>query len=197
MEKSSAAEAKKRDVPRIMHDGNSTILDVCNKLKLPTLVRATSQGIFQKCISFDVNLRRLCHTCVFLSSKITEHPVSPSVFKSVTKSTIDTDLELRIADALCFEFDIFDVYAFVENIAAMLKTEDALAMQARELDSIFSDERITHFSPFGGEYGLSCLGLSLFTDEQLRTFETLSCIEIDKQKIKDIRQAVLSSHKTN
>ncbi|ELA41652.1 uncharacterized protein VICG_01285 [Vittaforma corneae ATCC 50505] len=192
MEKSSTAEVKQGDISKRMHDGNSVILEICNKLKLPRPIRAMSQGIFQKCINFDVNLRRLCHTCVFLSSKIVEHPISPSLFKSVTKSTIDTELELKIAEELQFEFDILDVYAFVENIAAMLKIEGSLPARMGELDSIFSDGRITYFSPFGGEHELSYLGLSLFTDKQLKIFETLNCIVIDKQKIKDIRQAAMS-----
>lgn len=174
-----------------MANGNTIIHGMCTKLGLPIFTTMVAQGLFQKFFDLHSNLRRLCYTSIFLSSKITEHPISASLWLSATKTSVDTDLELKMARGLEFDFVVFDVYNFIEKIASTIELNRVKDGRREKLAEIFSGPKILSFAPFGTDFEFPSLGLALFSDDEISLFETISHIEVNREEIQKIRERVL------
>lgn len=174
-------------------EGITTIKEACVKLKLPRFTKAVSQAIFNKCYDPAVNLRRLCFTCILLGSKVTDIRINLTMFKAMT--TVDTELEIEIAKNLGFNFDVFDVFSFTQTVVNQLykneKTsliESIIEEKVNLVEKVFSSKMIVKFVPFGTSFQLQNLCLAMFSDDQIKLFETYYCIEVDKGEIGEIRR---------
>ncbi|KAM0681375.1 hypothetical protein GINT2_000615 [Glugoides intestinalis] len=175
------------------NEGNIAIKEACIKLKLPTFTKAVSQAIFNKCFDPVINLRRLYFTCILLGAKVTDVRLNVPMFKAMT--TVDTELELELAEKLGFKFDVFDVFSFTQTVVEQLYKNEKLSLKesvmkekGNLLEKVFSKKMITEFAPFGTKFLLPSLCLAIFNDNQIALFAAYNCIEVDKREISEIRK---------
>lgn len=184
IEKSATAAQITRK--KALDDGNSIINEICSKLKLLTFTRSVSQIIFQKCFPFlsTVSAKKLAATCVYLSSKVTDSHVDPNEFKMVLKGpndkvSFDVGLEQKICQLLNFSFDFLDIYLLVKDICKALHREETLEERLKTLDKIFACEKINAVSTQIDSTEAPYLGFIVFSEEEIRLYEIINCIEID------------------
>lgn len=146
-----------------MKTGLEILKETCLKLNLPPFTKSVAVSIFKRTTATS-NMKRLCQTCVSLACKITEFPLD-------RKNTIDGNLEMKIAEGINFEFDPFDVYAFMRTVYASINTsvdeeklQEKLEEKLEEEDCIFSREKCIE------------VGMKLMKEEEAERFKNLHCL---------------------
>ena len=171
-------------------DVNSIINEVCAKIKAPTFTRTVSQLIFQKAnfLLGTTNQRKLAITSVHLASKITDIYNENDLFKSVMKDSFDSNLEIKICQALDFSFDYIDIYLLVKEICKAIHKEETLEERLNKLDKVFSCEKINQFSPLYGSPEGPYLAFAVFEDQEINLLESINCIEIDMSLVANAKK---------
>lgn len=160
------------------------------RLKLSTFTRAVSQIIFQRVFPVlgDESWERLATACVYLSAKISDSFVDPVQFKKATGYNVAPEVEIRIAKTIGFTFDFPDIHALVQNICKTLGLQEGLKMQ--KLDQMLSDSRVNSVSFLGGNFDVRDVCMAVLTDEEIRAFEDVYCVEVDHSRVEKVRNAL-------
>lgn len=143
--------------------GLETLKETSLKLNLPSFTKTVAVSIFKRAStnqSITVNnMKRLSLACISLSCKITEFPVD-------RKNTVDGNLEMKIAEGMNFEFDPFDIYAFMKIVYASINIDmmGKLEEKIEEEDCIFDREKCIE------------VGLGLIKEEDMERFKSIHCI---------------------
>lgn len=169
-----------------IREGISIIRETCSKMKLTPFANAVSQALLVCSFDYKSDISSFASTCILLASKITENTLNKEQLKMIAA---DASLEIMIADRIGFEFYIVNVFSLVRNIARTVNRgkPDTLQEKFKKISNVFSDGIIKRFAPFGSDFYLQDLGISLFTDEEIKLFEKVNCIEVDMDNVKKIR----------
>lgn len=144
-------------------NGLEILRETSSKLNLPSFTKTVAVSIFKRVSNnpsiVASNVKRLCLTCISLSCKITEFPFD-------RKNITDGNLEMKIAEGINFEFDPFDIYAFMKIVYASIngKIPEKLEEKIEEEDCIFDRERSIE------------VGMGFMNEEEMERFKSIHCI---------------------
>ncbi|KAI5176442.1 hypothetical protein PAEPH01_2301, partial [Pancytospora epiphaga] len=129
--------------------------------------------------------KRLAHSALFLSSKITEARLNVEAYVAASGMELDYALEIAIVEHIKFNFEIFDIYGFVLSMCKELKLE--VEQKIAKLDSIYSDKRLSRIGFFEDGYSVGSMCLAMFEENEIELITGIYCIKANGEEIGKIK----------